>query len=263
MGLVFLGISIAATNHQCNIPCADYRIHINSENGIYFLDEKDLNQIIKDHNYTSRKGTASGKIDCNRLEKIIENNPYVEKAEIILSPTGEVDVFVQPRLPILRIINKKGVGFYIDKRGRKLPLSDKFTPRVTVATGNIFDSGLNEDFSDSSRTKKLFQLASFINSDSLLNALSEQVFVTDENEFVLVPKIGSHIILLGDINDLQNKTEKLRAFYRDGLNHVGWQQYSIVNLKFKNQVYATRTDVVIHTQKTLTQITVTDSSKLN
>ncbi|MEI7803211.1 MAG: hypothetical protein WCI97_11225 [Bacteroidota bacterium] len=263
IGLVFLIVSVAAINHQQNIPCTDYRIHINTENGIYFLDENDVNQIIKDNNYASRRGTASGEIDYNRLEKIIENNPFAEKSEIVLSPTGDVDVYVQQRLPILRIINKNGVGFYIDKQGKKLPLSDKFTARVTVATGNIVDSGLNEDFSDSTLTNKLFQLASFINSDSLLSALTEQIFITDENEFELVPKIGNHIILLGDINDLQEKTEKLRSFYRDGLNHVGWQQYSLVNLKFKNQVYATRRDVATPQPKTLTQVAVTDSSKLN
>lgn len=263
IGVVFLIISIAAINHQQNVPCSEYRIHINTENGIYFLDENDVNQIIMDNNYAARKGTASGEIDYNRLEQIIENNPFAEKSEIVLSPTGDVDVYVQPRLPILRIINKNGVGFYIDKQGKKLPLSDKFTARIPVATGNIFDSGMNEDFSDSALTKKLYQLASFINQDSFLNALTEQIFITDENEFELVPKIGNHIILLGDVNDLQEKTEKLHSFYCDGLNHVGWQQYSFVNLKFKNQVYATRRDVAAPQPKILTQVAVTDSSKLN
>jgi len=263
IGVAFLIISIAAINHQQNVPCSEYRIHINTENGIYFLDENDVKQIIMDNNYASRKGTASGEIDYNRLEQIIENNPFTEKSEIVLSPTGDVDVYVQPRLPILRIINKNGVGFYIDKQGKKLPLSDKFTARIPVATGNIFDSGMNEDFSDSALTKKLYQLASFINLDSFLNALTEQIFITDENEFELVPKIGNHIILLGDVNDLQEKTKKLHSFYRDGLNHVGWQQYSFVNLKFKNQVYATRRDVAAPQPKILTQVAVTDSSKLN
>ena len=263
VALVFLIISVAAINHQQNIKCTDYKIHINTENGIFFLDENDVNQIIRDNNYASRKGTATGEIDYNRLEKVIENNPYAEKSEIVLSPNGEVNVDVTPRLPIVRVINRNGVGFYIDKQGKKLPLSDKFAARVPVATGNIFDSGMNEDFSDSAQTNKIFQLASFIYSDSLLNPLVEQIYITDENEFELVPKIGNHIIILGDINNLEEKTEKLLAFYRDGLSHVGWQQYSVVNLKFKNQVYATRRDVTLKKLITEPVAAKTDSTKLN
>ena len=29
----------------------------------------------------------------------------------------------------------------------------------------------------------------------------------------------------------------LKIFYRDGLNHVGWNNYSQVNLKYRNEVY--------------------------
>ncbi|MEI7802986.1 MAG: hypothetical protein WCI97_10100 [Bacteroidota bacterium] len=263
IALVFLIISVAAINHQQNILCTDYKIHINTENGIFFLDENDINQIIRDNNYSSRKGTATGDIDYNRLEKIIENNPYAEKAEIVLAPNGEVNVTVTPRLPIVRVINRNGVGFYIDKQGKKLPLSDKFAARVPVATGNIFDSGMNEDFSDTALTDKIFQLSSFIYSDSVLNALVEQIYITDGNEFELVPKIGNHIIILGDINNLEEKTQKLISFYRDGLNHVGWQQYSVVNLKFKNQVYATRRDVAPPQLKIQPIVAKTDTTKLN
>ena len=105
VAVVFLIISVAAINHQQNIKCTDYKIHINTENGIFFLDESDVSQIIRDNNYASRKGTATGEIDYNRLEKVIENNPYAEKSEIVLSPNGEVNVDVTPRLPIVRVIN--------------------------------------------------------------------------------------------------------------------------------------------------------------
>ena len=262
-GILFFTISIAAINHQQNTSCVGYNIHVSTANGMFFLNEEDVMQIIRDNNYSAQIGSDAGKVDYNRLEKIISNNPYAEKAEIILSPNGNVDVNVQQRVPILRVINRNGVGFYMDESGTKLPLSDKFTARVPVATGNILDSGLNEDFSDSALTKKLFQLSEFIYNDSFLNKLVEQIYVDDKNEVSLVPKIGDHIILFGGFNNYEEKRNKLFSFYTEGLNHVGWQNYSAINLKFRNQVYATRRDGVKTAIKIFNPTVIADSLQLN
>ncbi|HAP01376.1 MAG TPA: cell division protein FtsQ [Bacteroidetes bacterium] len=250
-----------AIHHQQNISLTDYRIHISTDNGMFFLNENDVKQIIQDNNYDV--GKTSGDLDYNRLEKIIENNSYCENAEIKLSPDGEVNVEILQRVPVLRIINKYGVGFYLDKSGKKLPLSDKFTARVVVATGNISDSGISEDTSDAVNTSKLFQIASFICTDSFLNALIEQINVTNEGEFELIPKVGNHNILLGDEKNLSEKTEKLKIFYREGLSKVGWQQYSVINLKYANQVFATRNDVKPYAPPVIVTVPVssTDTTK--
>jgi cell division protein FtsQ len=46
--------------------------------------------------------------------------------------------------------------------------------------------------------------------------------------------------LLGDAHDLDEKFRKLFAFYRYGLNKIGWNKYSIINIKFKNQVICSK-----------------------
>jgi cell division protein FtsQ len=52
--------------------------------------------------------------------------------------------------------------------------------------------------------------------------------------------VGNHKIILGDCSDLEQKFKKLFAFYKDGLNKIGWNTYKTINLKYKNQVVCTR-----------------------
>lgn len=234
----------AAINHQNNTPLKDYKISVDDHSGLFFINNEDILQLISDNNYEAQINQPIESIDYSRLEKIIENNPYTKHAEVFVNTLGEVQVNVTQRNPILRVINSSGVSFYLDESGNKLPVSDRFTARVPVATGNISNSGIDEDFTDSITTKKLFHLASYINNDSVLDALVEQIYVDEQKEFVLVPKVGNHVIQIGDDNNLKEKFSKLIAFYREGLNKSGWQQYSIINLKYNNQVFATNRNVV-------------------
>ena len=64
--------------------------------------------------------------------------------------------------------------------------------------------------------------------------------MNEEKEFELIPSVGNHSVLIGDVNDLGEKFSKLKIFYREGLNHTGWSQYSEINLKYRNEVYCTK-----------------------
>ena len=62
----------------------------------------------------------------------------------------------------------------------------------------------------------------------------------EKNEIVLYPRVGDHKIILGVAGDFKNKFEKLKVFYRQGLGKVGWDRYSMINLKYHNQVVCTK-----------------------
>ena len=55
-------------------------------------------------------------------------------------------------------------------------------------------------------------------------------------EIELIPRVGNHIILLGSEEEMEAKFEKLMLFYKKGVQQTGWNQYSIINLKYKNQL---------------------------
>ena len=56
----------------------------------------------------------------------------------------------------------------------------------------------------------------------------------------LVPRVGNHIIMLGSFDRFEQKLEKLRKFYLYGLNEIGWNAYSKIDLQYRDQVVCTR-----------------------
>ena len=67
-----------------------------------------------------------------------------------------------------------------------------------------------------------------------------QIYVDEKNNVELIPRVGNHNIILGDASDLENKLEKLMIFYKKGLSKTGWNEYSTINLKYKNQIVCTK-----------------------
>jgi cell division protein FtsQ len=86
----------------------------------------------------------------------------------------------------------------------------------------------------------LFKIATYVDKDAFWKAQIEQIFVTAESEYLLIPKIGDHTIVFGTAENMEEKFEKLLLFYKEGLSRVGWEQYKSINVKFKNQVVCTK-----------------------
>ncbi|MFN6085466.1 MAG: hypothetical protein ACK476_11145, partial [Fluviicola sp.] len=58
-------------------------------------------------------------------------------------------------------------------------------------------------------------------------------------DFILIPQVGGHEIVFGTANsdrDVKEKFEKLKTFYKEGIPYEGWNKYSSINLKYKNQI---------------------------
>jgi len=83
-------------------------------------------------------------------------------------------------------------------------------------------------------------LAKFVDQSEFWKAQLVQIYVNEDNEIELIPRVGSHRILIGDVENLEEKFNKLMLFYEKGLSKTGWNEYSIINLKFKDQVVCTK-----------------------
>ena len=75
-----------------------------------------------------------------------------------------------------------------------------------------------------------------LRNDEFWDALVEQIVVEKGNEVVLIPKVGNFRIVLGTLDDMNEKLENLRLFLREGIVLKGWNVYKEINLKFKNQI---------------------------
>jgi cell division protein FtsQ len=231
--------------------CRDVVININYPAKNYFITKQDIQNYIHRMG-DSIKGRPLSRIDIETLELMIRNNPYVANAEVYMTLNGVVRIDVMQRKPIVRIQNRIGQRFYISDDGRLMPLNPGKPALVPLANGEINDiylPGLNLNADTAKRGKdtsimktdlyKIFCIAQYLQRDTFFNAQIEQIYLNKNKDIELVPMVGSHLIIFGDAENMQEKFEKLLIFYKQGLSVEGWDKYDTINLKFHNQVVCT------------------------
>lgn len=190
-------------------------------------------------------------INTRNLEKLIADEPFIKSAGLYKTVNGALNVDIQQRRPILRVINRQGKSYYLDQEGFILPVSEKFTSRVLVANGYISEPFIEESTRSifdievpgnrrNSVIYELYKLASFISGSDLWSAQIAQIYVNGKYEYEMIPRVGAHVIYLGDARDYEAKFRKLEALYLYGLNNKGWNNYEIINLKYENQIVCTK-----------------------
>lgn len=250
LGVVGLLVSLAFSARESDkIPCSDIHIQVDHSTGNFFLTNDDVLEMIWSKG-DSLVGKPISSIPIGVYEQHISADPSVKRAEVYKEQSGVFAVKVYQREPILRVIASDGASFYLDKDGAVMPISENYTARVPVAGGFIHEKQFEMlrynvlEMSDSlkqlSCLDDLYHLAKFIREDSFWKAQIQQIVVSENGEFTLVPTVGDHHILLGSIDKMDQKFKKLLLFYKKGLNKTGWDQYSHINLKYKDQVICTK-----------------------
>lgn len=229
-----------ADKRESEVLCRKIKIEIDQKQDNYFIDKSDVNQIIHNTNDILLEKPLIA-IDIDSMERSLNKNPYIENAQVYSDLTGAVQVSIKQRKPILRIINNNYRSFYVDDRGLKMPLSDHYSAHVLVANGNIKEGyGGIIDSLQTDVLQDLYLLTQFILKDEFWTAQIVQIYVDDNKDLVLIPRVGNHKIILGDISDLELKFGNLLIFYNKAMPRVGWNTYSSISLKFKNQVVCTK-----------------------
>jgi cell division protein FtsQ len=54
----------------------------------------------------------------------------------------------------------------------------------------------------------------------------------------LYPRAGRHSIVLNNVQNIREKLENLRLFYRKALPKVGWNKYREIDISYKDQIVA-------------------------
>ena len=219
---------------KASVVCKDVKVYIPGNQ--YFIDKDEVDNIIGVKN-DGLVGLKLQNINIHQLENKLRANPFIEFAKVYTDMDGVIMVEISQRQPILRVMNRFDQDFYVDQHGLKIPLSANFTAKVLVTNGNIDELFANRvDSLHTDVAKQLFTLADFIHKDSLWAAQVVQVYVNQNHEMELIPRVGSHRILLGNADSLKTKFENLLVFYKQALPKVGQDTYRIINIKYANQV---------------------------
>lgn len=231
--------------------CTGLSIRIVDTTGNSFVEVGEVERMLLDK-FGTPVGKPMSNINMALLEKIVKNNAFVATAEVFSTADGMLSIEVEQRNPVMRVINYNGESFYIDDLGVFMPLSEKYSANVAVANGIITSTFADkkirvfsqEELADTSihlsMLERLFVLNSYVSHHEFWNSQIEQYYINTDLDIELVPRVGDHVILLGNEQDMEKKFDKLFHFYTEGLNRTGWNQYKTINLKYDGQVVCTK-----------------------
>ena len=229
--LMYLAFSVAFINPKVDsdTECSSIQIKIMETDGDSYLSVPQIEALLgKAH--IQLKGQRMSEIHAASIEQVLKENKLIKNAEIYKTIDGTVMIRVYQRVPILRVISEKG-NYYVDTEGQVMPVPPHYAAYVPVATGAI---------SPEYATKQLYDFAEFLRKNKSWNEHIEQIHVLPNLDVELTPRKGTHTIVLGKIENYKENFDKLALFYVKGLDKIGWNKYSQINLKYKNQVVCTK-----------------------
>jgi len=178
-------------------------------------------------------------VNIQEIEERVKRNAFVKDAEAYADLEGNFFLSVDQRKPVLRVVNPSGSSFYIDEDGLSMPVSDIYSAQVIPCTGlKVEQKYINSKTSvlEDSVLMDVWKVAAVINADPLFSKQFVQLDVDQQQEIVLIPRVGNHEIRLGKAENIEKKFENLTAFYQKGINQSNWNIYKTIDLSFDGQI---------------------------
>jgi len=235
-GAALIVLFVVAWKAKEEKKCTSIQIELVGENtAALFMDEKEILQII--HEQGVKEGMPIGDVNLNTLEKYLQTIRWVKNVELFLDNTQSLQVRIEQRIPIARIFTASGNSFYIDKEGLQLPLKQLTVLRLPVFTNFPSDQ---EKLSkpDSLLLNDVLHFTKAVSTDSFFMAQTAQVNIATNGDFELVPSVGDHLVLIGSVENIEDKLNRLYTFYKKVWVQSGLNAYQVIDCRFDNQIVA-------------------------
>jgi len=223
--VVILGF---VSSESKQVLCNRIDVHLSDTVLHRFVTASDVRKMLAEGDM-QLQGYPLEEIDIRKLETFLEKNAYIKNAEVSTDISGRMDVRVEQRVPLVRIMPSGKRGFYLDTEGKVLPLSEQYTPLLLLLSGNVGDPDA-----------EVRRFCTFLSDHALWKEQIVQVYVNKQGEYELIPRVGAHHILMGNLEQWELKLRNLELLYKQGLSINGWNTYETINLKYTNQVICTK-----------------------
>lgn len=202
---------------------------------VYFLGDDNLfvtsetvNKLLIE-NKKKAQTIRKDKLDLNTLEKAINKHNMIEKSEVFVSVDGVLKAIVKQKTPIVRVFDGEE-SFYIDYQGGKMPLSNNFTARVPLVSGEIKEKN----------AKKLNELFRFIYDDDFLRKNIVGIHIFSNGSLKMINRNFDYEIDFGKTINIEKKFNNYKAFFQKAVLDSSLYHYKKINLKFTQQVVCTK-----------------------
>ena len=189
-----------------------------------FMKEEAVNKLLIEKNKDIQTLNKVD-LDLKKLELSINNQQMVENADVFVSVDGVLKAMIKQKTPVGRVFDETG-SFYIDYEGNKMPLSDNYTARVPLISGEI--TIVKKD--------KLSEVLRMIAEDEFLKKNIIGVQVLPNGSLVMANRNYDYKIDFGRTINIEKKFKNYKAFFQKAVLDSTLDKYKRINLKFTKQV---------------------------
>jgi cell division protein FtsQ len=227
----YLVLAITAFNcpDDQDAVCREVKINITDGTGNGFLNVNEVKMQLQ-HAKIYPLGDRMSDVCTRQIEETLLKSPLVDRVECYKTHSGHVFINLTQRTAVMRIMANNGESYYIDNLGAIIPSKNNSTDLV-VATGDI-----KQKYAQTA----LKQFGLLLLDDPFWQSQIEQINVLPDGSVEMIPRVGDHIVYLGQPTHLKEKLTRLEKFYRYGLSKAGWNKYSYINIEFNNQIICKR-----------------------
>lgn len=160
------------------------------------------------------------------MESTLVSDSMIKSAQVYVTVNGQVRVDIEQRKPIARV--RSNPDYYIDEQGFWMPLSIEHSARVPLVLGKVNKNDLEE----------VFRMAQKIHNDKFLKHHVTEIHQKNTGISLRIRNYDFEV-LIGDLNHLDPKIFKLKAFYQKAKKDDMLETFKRVNLKYNQQVVCT------------------------
>lgn len=227
-------------------PCSGIIISVNDSSEYHFVTKRQLLNLVYG-NGGRIIGREIKDIPVAEIENRINVLHELKSAEVYFSIDGTLHVSVDQRNPIMRVLPDDGGDYFVDEDGFVFRKRNLYNPRLHIIEGNVTITGAMLDSLSVLDTnirhsilKDIYYFVRYINKDNFWSAQIDQIYVDNNDEIDLIPRVGNQTIHLGTFENYKGKLRNLAAFYDQVLPEVGWNKYSMIDLEYKDQIVCRR-----------------------
>jgi cell division protein FtsQ len=162
-------------------------------------------------------------LDLNTSEMRLDAHPMIRTAEVSVDLNGRLEVLVEPRMPIARIMGSTDV--YLDRDNKIMPLSSEHTVLVPIVTG--FKEAYQQE---------LYSFLMFLNQDELLHMGITQVGFDRSANVTLRLRAHALKVQLGKLEGYEWKLQNFKAMLAKLEKDKTVDQIEKIDLRFNHQV---------------------------
>lgn len=235
IGLAVIMTLIAFVDGKSKVQrCQGLDVSMIDNSDQFYISKEDVEKFITRNGQEPLEGKLLSEINLSLLEERVKEIDQVDFCEAYGDLQGMLHVEVKPFIAYARLSTANSNNDrYLNETGKLFPLSKYHSSRVLLLSGSYFTGKKNLE---SKEDAALMELIHTIKKDDFWNAQLAQMDVNSSCEIRFVPVLGNQTIEFGQADNVEQKLNKLKVFYKQILSVKGWDTFSTVKLQYANQL---------------------------